>query len=334
MFRTGFILCSLLLLLLGSLLAYAQVALPVASFQLALPIQCQLNQNCWVYNYVDLDPSTGVLDPGCGHRTYDGHTGTDFGLRDLAQMRAGVSVLASAGGVVKGARDGMADVSVDVVGKASIQGRECGNGVLIDHQNGWTTQYCHMRSGSVKVQPGDVVATGQPLGLVGLSGNTEFPHVHLTVRYQDQVMDPFLGQPLKGQCRGMPKPLWKNKLAYQSMSLVNLGVASTQPDVNGARNGDFQSVSLSKTAPMLIFWVDALGIEPGDALKMTVLNPHGEAVVDQTTPLQSRKARWFQYVGKKRQTASWPVGSYKAMVTLSRQPGGVSQTRSLLFTVQ
>jgi hypothetical protein len=61
----------------------------------------------------------------------------------------------------------MEDISVKTVGKAAIAGKECGNGVLIEHEGGWRTQYCHMAKGSVRVKPGDQLTTGQPIGLVG-----------------------------------------------------------------------------------------------------------------------------------------------------------------------
>ena len=37
----------------------------------------------------------------------------------------------------------------------------------------------HMQEGSVLVQTGDEVQTGQPLGKVGNSGNTSEPHLHI-----------------------------------------------------------------------------------------------------------------------------------------------------------
>ncbi|MBX2860572.1 MAG: hypothetical protein KTR14_05020, partial [Vampirovibrio sp.] len=36
-----------------------------------LPLDCKINQTCWVVNYVDVDPAPGsVQDIGCGKRTY------------------------------------------------------------------------------------------------------------------------------------------------------------------------------------------------------------------------------------------------------------------------
>ncbi len=58
--------------------------------------------------------------------------------------------------------------------------RECGNGVVIAHAGGWETQYCHMAQGGLAVKPDQPVTTGQTLA-VGLSGLTEYPHLHFTV---------------------------------------------------------------------------------------------------------------------------------------------------------
>ncbi len=179
----------------GLLPAAAAAAPP----QLALPLSCQPGTTCWIVNYVDLDPGDGVRDYTCGVATYNtgthnAHNGTDFAIRDLKAMRDGVPVLAAAPGRVAGVRDGMADVSVRDTGPAAVANRECGNGVRIDHGDGWASQYCHMRSGSIAVAKGQTVTAGQPLGLVGLSGLSEFPHLHFQVDKDGVPTDPFIGE--------------------------------------------------------------------------------------------------------------------------------------------
>ena len=148
---------------------------------LALPIKCQPGVSCFFQNYVDHDASDKARDYRCGGRSYDGHDGTDIRIRNLEIQRQGIEVLAAAPGRVIGGRNDMEDVSVKTVGKAAIAGKECGNGVLIEHESGWRTQYCHMAKGSVRVKVGDQMTTGQPIGLVGLSGDTEFFHLLFTV---------------------------------------------------------------------------------------------------------------------------------------------------------
>ena len=176
---------------------------------LGLPLVCHLGETCWVANYVDVEPTEAARDFRCKGRTYNAHDGTDFAIRDRAVMEQGVTVIAAAPGTVLRVRDGVEDRALtDEGSKRAIAGRECGNGVVLEHDGGWQTQYCHLRRGSIRVRVGERVERGRPLGLVGLSGRTEFPHVHLTVRRNGQVIDPFTGRLQSAGCGGEEKPLW------------------------------------------------------------------------------------------------------------------------------
>ena len=129
---------------------------------LSLPVRCVLGESCWLANYVDVDPTQAARDFRCGARTYDGHDGVDIAIRDLSVMREGVPVVASASGVVRNVRDGMDDVALtDAAARARVGSRECGNGVVIQHDGGWETQYCHLRRASVRVKPGDQVTAAR-----------------------------------------------------------------------------------------------------------------------------------------------------------------------------
>ncbi|MEY8842423.1 M23 family metallopeptidase, partial [Cribrihabitans sp. XS_ASV171] len=167
-------------------------AFPAASDPvLTLPVDCVLGETCHIQQYTDRDLEEGFRDYTCGPLAYDGHKGTDFSLATLAQMEAGVNVLAAAPGLVTGRRDGMADLHFSGDAEKSIEGRECGNGVVLRHEDGWETQYCHMKNGSVRVLVGDRVERGAVLGQIGLSGKTQFPHLHMSVRRDGMVVDPF-----------------------------------------------------------------------------------------------------------------------------------------------
>ena len=54
-------------------------------------------------------PAVGGRDHECKGLSYDGHRGTDFRIRDFAEMDAGVAVFAAADGKVKGFRNGEKD---------------------------------------------------------------------------------------------------------------------------------------------------------------------------------------------------------------------------------
>ncbi|NNC00901.1 M23 family metallopeptidase, partial [Corallococcus exiguus] len=154
------------------------VAASAQDITLTLPIACEIGRTCLVQHYVDSDPSATAKDYRCGTLTYDGHDGTDIRVPTMAAQKAGVDVLAAAAGTVLRIRDTAPDVSVAVLGKDKVKDSECGNGAVVDHGGGWQTQYCHLSQASIAVKPGDVVKAGDRIGRVGLSGLTEFPHVH------------------------------------------------------------------------------------------------------------------------------------------------------------
>lgn len=237
------------------------------TLSLSLPIRCTLGKDCWVANYVDADPAKGVRDYRCGGQTYNGHKGTDIAIRDLEAMRKGVPVVAAAPGVVLGSRDGMADVDMRTIGgRKALKGKDCGNGVNVRHGDGWSVQYCHLRKGSVAVRTGDTVAAGQQLGLVGLSGRTVFPHVHITVRHGKTVVDPFVGANGAPRCGLGNKPLWKadvlSRLDYRPVQLYHAGFAGDKPRLEDIREGRLNQVVIGRDAPALFLWFEAFWMRP------------------------------------------------------------------------
>jgi murein DD-endopeptidase MepM/ murein hydrolase activator NlpD len=56
-----------------------------------------------------------------------------------------------------------------------------GDQIIIDHGNGEYSLYAHLKPGSLKVKPGDVVKAGQPIAQMGSSGNSTEPHLHFQV---------------------------------------------------------------------------------------------------------------------------------------------------------
>ncbi|WP_272886812.1 M23 family metallopeptidase [Phenylobacterium aquaticum] len=311
-------------------------AAPAGAPQLSLPIACKPGQTCEVQNYVDRDPGPGAKDWRCGERTYQDHTGVDIRVPSLAVQRAGVDVLAAAPGVVSRLRDGVADVSVKVAGAAAISGQECGNGVVISHGGGWETQYCHLAKGSIRVKAGDRVAAGQPIARVGLSGNTEYPHLHLSVRHDGQLVDPFApANATSCDPRAPTAGLWSAataaQLPYQSGAVLNAGFAD-----RALSNDDVEAGGLAApqpTSPALVAYVRAIGLKAGDQPRLTLFGPDGGQMAESVSPpLDHDKAQWLLYVGKKRPAAGWPRGVYRARYEVIRS-GGVTIVRDVRFTL-
>ena len=308
---------TLLLPLLFALPAAAQV--PEG---LILPIACTPGADCWVLRHVDHDPGPGVRDYMCGTLTGDGHKGTDIALRDLSVMAVGVAVRAAAAGVVEALRDGMADIGVDQIGRAAIAGNECGNGIRLAHGDGWTTWYCHLRRGSLMIKQGDRVVAGQPLALVGLSGDTSFPHLHFDVRHGDRPIDPFVGMTPAAACGPGAQPLWAPavgaELRYQPLLITDAGFATAAPQKEDVRRGWHRLSRLPVTSPALVLWVEGYWVEQGDRVVFNLRGPDGGIVVDHVTEIDQDQQRWLGFAGAERPGAGWPAGTNAGEVTLER----------------
>ena len=92
----------------------------------------------------------------------------------------GAEVMAAAPGRVLAVRDGVAE-NTPLVFPDLGDNDALGNFVLQDLGGGRTAVYAHLRTGSVRVRPGDRLDRGQVLGQVGNSGNSFQPHLHFQV---------------------------------------------------------------------------------------------------------------------------------------------------------
>ncbi len=287
---------------------------------LDLPIDCTLGDDCFLLNHVDSDPGAGAEDFTCGPLSYDGHKGTDFALTSFAAMRDGVTVLAAAPGVVRGLRDGMPDLGLDGTPAEELAGRDCGNGVLIDHGDGWETQYCHLREGSVAVREGEEVAAGAPLGLVGFSGRTEFPHVHLAVRKDGAVIDPFDGDGVRlcGSDDGPGDDLWADPLAYVPGGIVSAGIFEGVPDYGDVKDGTAHRDSLPGAAPALVGWALVHGARGGDRVEIVLTAPDGSVYPRSAATLEKAQALAMRAAGRKRPPGGWATGRWRVETTLIR----------------
>jgi hypothetical protein len=303
---------------------------------LALPVDCEIGKACVVQNYVDRDPGPGARDYRCGFLSYDGHEGTDLRVIDTQLYRRGVAVLAAAPGRVRAVRDGVQDASVRALGKEAVAGREAGNSVVVDHGGGWETQYAHMRKGSVAVRAGELVKGGQPLGAVGLSGNTEFPHVHFEVRHQRSVVDPFAGPgaALAAKCESAGAPLWTQAalqaLAYLPTGLLDADFAGAPPRVGSGEVDRDATAPFTSDARAAVFWAQIYGARAGDVEELRLVAPDGNVAASKRAPLERNQAQHLSYIGKRRGDSAWPAGTYRGEYAVYRAADGekiVSITR-------
>lgn len=148
--------------------------------------------------FVDLDPSypDDLLDYQCGDRSYDttggyNHQGVDIFTWPFGWMKMDldqVEIVAVADGTIVSKSDGHDD-------------RSCGfgggnwNAVYVEHADGSVVWYGHMKKSSTTAKGvGETVVRGEYLGIVGSSGNSTGPHLHLeTYDGTSSLIEPFDG---------------------------------------------------------------------------------------------------------------------------------------------
>ena len=143
---------------------------PSPPHKMVLPVGGVPQKDWAVTAYADLNPLPGVFADYRGRQyTFDGNEALNIAASDFAGMDAGVDVVAAMPGTILEVHDGEFDRQYALFNPPPPNTPD--NFVLIDHGNGWRTRYGKLRNGSVTVAPGQVVTTGQKLGLIGGSGN-------------------------------------------------------------------------------------------------------------------------------------------------------------------
>lgn len=93
----------------------------------------------------------------------------------------GADIHAVADGPVVAAVDGLPE---QVPGKSPTGlplDQYAGNHIVQDLGDGYYALYAHIKTGEVKVKPGDQLTSGQVIGSVGNTGNSDAPHLHFHV---------------------------------------------------------------------------------------------------------------------------------------------------------
>lgn len=103
-----------------------------------------------------------------GNRSFVSHRGSHLYAYDF-WMPIGTVVLAARGGTVT-------RVEVDHDGLGALS-----NYVRVEHSDGTSAMYAHVRKDGSLVKPGELVRQGQPLAYSGMVGQTLYPHLHFVV---------------------------------------------------------------------------------------------------------------------------------------------------------
>lgn len=292
-----------------------------SDFKLLFPVKCDLGKSCWILNYMDAAGNdVRAQDFMCGPRTYNTHTGIDIAVRDLITAQNGVDVIAPADGRVVYARSD----SIDQIYVPGTQVSFCGNGLVILHDSGWETRYCHLKEKSLTVQRGDTIKAGDKIAEIGLSGATSWPHLAFSVLRNGKFYDPFTGRLGMEGCGLTPRPLWTDagNYPYHAFSIFNLGFSEEAPDREKIDLGiAAKPRQLAAGVQALHFWAYAFGMQPGDIVKLTITGPDGQELASDRLTMETAETKSFFTVSHDRGNGLFEPGVYTGLITLERGAG-------------
>ena len=177
-----------------------------------------LGQDLTFVNSVDLDPAAGTtLDPWCGHRSYDGHNGEDITVRSFREVQIGVPVFSLTDGTVWEVQDGQYDFQFGPT-KSTFD-----NHLIVAASDGRYFAYGHLRHG-LKWRKGQKVLAGQQVGWSASSGNSAWPHLHLT---EDADGGPH--EMFRGPCGPQTGDAFANTHPFQDAPYLRNLVVSPRP---------------------------------------------------------------------------------------------------------
>lgn len=303
-------------------------------FRLGLPVDCVYGETCFIQNYVDMSAGDGYRDYQCGPLAYNRHRGTDFRVPSYVEMERGVNVVAAASGTVRAVRDGLPDANFKLFGRDAVNDRALGNVVVLDHKDGYKTFYGHMKRGSIRVEKGDVVQRGQALGQIGMSGLTEFPHLHLQVMLEKSVIDPFSGLGYEAGCGIEGDSLWlpevRTQLDYLRTMILRIGFSNRELNKAAAEYDLFDKDRLSWRSKQFWFNAYVAGIGDGDDFTVRVTDPEGDVFLETPGRFDRPAAVHLIKIGKNPLEEPLKRGVYRAEFKYFKTADGL---REELFDV-
>lgn len=119
-----------------------------------------------------------------GYRTHPVNGGTE--------LHTGLDIAIPGGEPIYAASDGVVRKVVDYVSGINNCNYGYGNYIIIDHADGLSTLYAHMKYGSISdsIQVGATVSQGEQIGQVGSTGCSTGNHLHYEVRLNNLHIDP------------------------------------------------------------------------------------------------------------------------------------------------
>lgn len=178
--------------------------------------------------YSSSDTPSTITDYNCQSRSYDtgdgyNHAGTDyftwpFGWKMMADKHA--EIIAIADGTIIGKDDGNHDENCTFNG-------DTWNALYVLHEDNSVSWYGHMKKNSLTTKDiGESVVAGEYLGVIGSSGNSTGPHLHLEIYKNGNLIDPY-----SGTCNPtIIESCWEEEKPYREPSINTILTHNADPN--------------------------------------------------------------------------------------------------------
>jgi murein DD-endopeptidase MepM/ murein hydrolase activator NlpD len=237
-----------------------------------------------ISNYVDQDDvmPDSLSDWNCGERTYDtetfNHNGTDYSPAQYAWLTMandGLVVTAAADGTIVDRHDGEPDKQCFFDMTADS------NTIVLEHDDGTVTIYAHMKTDTVTPRKvGDRVEQGDYLGVVGSSGLSTGPHLHLGVQTAaNDIIDPYAGD-----CNLLNiDSWWEEQESYHEKDILAVATHSDFPEYPPCPQQEIPNfTNVFAPEDILYFSVTVRDFESTDTIAIKIRGPSGQEIYSTT----------------------------------------------------
>jgi hypothetical protein len=158
----------------------------------------------------------------------------------------------------------------------------------------------------------------------------DFAHVHISVRHDGKIVDPFLPDAADGKCDsnargpGLWQPAAAAAFPYKNGEMIGAGFAGAPPNFEALEINDRDIVPLAASSPAIILFGRFINLMKGDLVHFVASGPGSEIFDESAAPLERDKATYVAFAGKRRLGDTWPAGHYSGRVELIRDRGVIA----------
>ena len=245
----------------------------------------------------------------CGKKVSNENKSTHISLGSMNAVAENYAVVAADSGIVKYAGD---------------IGGFCGVRILIEHDRGWETSYCHLKPDPIMVRTGQTVKKGQIIGAIGMTGRTRWPHLSFAVIRNGMIFDPFSGKSNIEGCSAQSEPMWNAGYnpPYEPAHVTSLGFHNGVPNPQSVLMGMTNDEAILEQVKVISLWGMMMNVMDGDEIHLQIIAPSGRIEKENIIPITFDKDYMPIFIIANRGNLLWERGIYTGKITIMRNVNG------------